>query len=578
DIYSLGTLAYELLTGGVPFDALSPYTILSRQLISIPTLPSRIEETLPAAVDDVVLKALNRRADLRYATCGEMVKALEQAAGLLGASAPAYAAAASLLAAPTADYEVAAAPLPTQEERVICPHCGTGNSATAQRCQNCWGLLAGQPTVSVEEETQFTRRYLARLRRQSRRVKLTFLGGIVLLLAFWAYNLIEIRPPLPHPTTNLTSVSQEGEWVTAGRDALHTSAVPGPAFAPRGETVWQFTSEGPILAAPAVDADRVYVATSDGRVAALDKATGEAVWTFPVNGPVNSAPSLAGDLLFFGLRDGSIFALDARTGKEQWSYQTGSAIYASLLVVDGALYAGSTDRRLYALDAQTGELRWKREVENWIVAPPAVVDGIVAFGAQDGEIYMIDASNGTLRNQLRLGSAIDSPPVIVGDTAYFATRTGRIIAFRYQQKDIPFQKAFWWGWFQLWAWNMASPPPPTPGLVWFVDIKKLVIGDMATDGRRLYAPDAEGSLRALDLGTGKALWTLKNLGKLTSTPIVSGETLIQVVADGTVLGLDAATGVEQWRYAIGEGVVASPVLAGGTFYVPTAEGSLFAMR
>ena len=41
DVYSLAVLAYELLTGGPPFDALTPHSVLSRQLRYIPEPPSR---------------------------------------------------------------------------------------------------------------------------------------------------------------------------------------------------------------------------------------------------------------------------------------------------------------------------------------------------------------------------------------------------------------------------------------------------------------------------------------------------------------------------------------------------------
>ena len=58
DVYSLAVLAYELLTGGPPFDALTPHSVLSRQLRYIPEVPSRSVAGMPPAADDVILKAL----------------------------------------------------------------------------------------------------------------------------------------------------------------------------------------------------------------------------------------------------------------------------------------------------------------------------------------------------------------------------------------------------------------------------------------------------------------------------------------------------------------------------------------
>ena len=69
DVYSLGVLAYELLTGELPYDALSPHTILSRQLTVTPIPPSTITEGLPDSVDGVVLKALNPDLEKRFDNC-----------------------------------------------------------------------------------------------------------------------------------------------------------------------------------------------------------------------------------------------------------------------------------------------------------------------------------------------------------------------------------------------------------------------------------------------------------------------------------------------------------------------------
>ncbi|MBI4197732.1 MAG: PQQ-binding-like beta-propeller repeat protein [Chloroflexi bacterium] len=576
DVYSLGALAYELLTGEIPYDALNPYTILSRQLATNPTPPSRIEETLPPEVDEVVLKALHRHSDRRYASCTAFVQALEQALSQM-APPPTYAGSTQATLAPTL-------PAPAQQPdiegaRVMCPHCGAGNPAAAQRCQNCWMTLGRQPVLTKEEETQWTRRYIERLRRHNRAVKLATLGVVFGLLALWAFAVIEIRPPLPKPTTTISSASPPGQWTMAGWNALHTSAVPGPVFVPEGKTLWKFTSQGPILAAPAVDAQQVYVATSDGRVVALDRASGAEAWSFHVNGPVNTTPARAGDLLYFGQRDGTIFALDPRTGKEQWHYTTGGAMYASFTVVDGTLYTGSADNHVYALDANTGKLRWRREVGNWVISAPAVVDGIVLVGSQDGEVYLLDASNGTLRNQVNLGTAIDNSPVVVGDMAYFTTRAGRVIGLKYHQKDIPFQKAVWTIWFNLYIWNMAPPPSDPPGLIWGATLKNvLVLADMATDGQRLFVATFDGALYAFDVNTGHQLWKKSSLGKLRATPIVSGDTVILAADPGQVVGYDAATGDERWRYDLSEGFMAAPALAGDTLYTPTDQGSLYAIQ
>ncbi|MSQ22554.1 MAG: serine/threonine-protein kinase [Dehalococcoidia bacterium] len=579
DVYSLGALAYELLTGEVPFDALSPYTILSRQLSTIPDPPSYWSEAIPVAVDTVVLRALKRRPEERYAACGAMVEALTQAAGpsvvakavTSGTHAPGTA------STPARAEEVSVA-RDEEDARVICPRCGSGNSAAASRCQTCWGILAAQPVVTREEEQKWVRMYVGRLRNKKRILWGTATVLVTALLGVWGYNLLDITPPLPAPTTNITTSAAVGDWATVQRDLLHTGVVPGPAFAPQGAPKRVFQSDGPILATPAVAGNKIYVATSDRRILALDRATGQILWTYNVSGPVNSTPTVAGGLVYVGLRAGDLLALDIETGRLKWSYQTKNPIYGSATVVDGTLYIGSGDHFLYALDAATGELRWNMETGEWILATPTVSQGIAVIGSQDGELYMADVSKGTVRYQVNIGASMDKAITIVDDVAYITTRAGNVLAFDFREKDKSFRKAKLKIHTQLFVWGMASTPPRLPGLIWSRRLREQIVAEMATADGRLYLATAAGKLHALDTATGQELWVVAGLARLYSAPIVSGDAVIQTASDGTVYGFDSATGKEMWKASVGESVVASAILAGDTLYVPTTLGNLYAIR
>jgi tRNA A-37 threonylcarbamoyl transferase component Bud32 len=90
DIYSLGIVFYEMLTGYTPFDADTPLAILMKHLNDPLPLPSQIDPSLPAVLEPIVLKALAKDADDRYQSAPEMAAALRQAAesGLPGAPRP----------------------------------------------------------------------------------------------------------------------------------------------------------------------------------------------------------------------------------------------------------------------------------------------------------------------------------------------------------------------------------------------------------------------------------------------------------------------------------------------------------
>ncbi|HEX5657517.1 MAG TPA: serine/threonine-protein kinase [Polyangiales bacterium] len=77
DVYALGVVMFELLTGSVPFEGQSHVTILQKQ-VEEPPPPMRADLDVPAAVEDVVLKALAKHPDERYDTMSDLNAAFRQ--------------------------------------------------------------------------------------------------------------------------------------------------------------------------------------------------------------------------------------------------------------------------------------------------------------------------------------------------------------------------------------------------------------------------------------------------------------------------------------------------------------------
>ena len=113
---------------------------------------------------------------------------------------------------------------------------------------------------------------------------------------------------------------------------------------------WATFVPGSLVASPIVTEDRLYVASSEGDVYALDRETGDTEWTFEADGFFLAAMTLVGDGLFIGDRFGTMYAISAGEGEELWRFETGAPIGSTPVAANGMLYFTSEDGTLYALE------------------------------------------------------------------------------------------------------------------------------------------------------------------------------------------------------------------------------------
>ena len=147
DLYSVGIVLYEMLTGKVPFTGDTPLEIAMKHLSEVPVPPSEVRPELPENLDLVVLRALAKDSDDRYQTAEEMDADLARVSHGLSPSVETETAATNVLAgagisgAPTIIAPKPTAVAPPQPPTRTPPAAYYGYEGPPRRSRSLWPWL-----------------------------------------------------------------------------------------------------------------------------------------------------------------------------------------------------------------------------------------------------------------------------------------------------------------------------------------------------------------------------------------------------------------------------------------------------
>jgi len=302
------------------------------------------------------------------------------------------------------------------------------------------------------------------------------------------------------------------------------------ALRPDGRRVYSVNAEGPIAAGIAIDGaqNKLYFATTQGRVGALRAIDGESVWNTELGAAIRRAPLVHDGTVFVVTERDQVVALTQDSGDPLWTFErarpSGFTIAGSagLTLHNGLIYTAFSDGSVVALEPERGEARWVAET------------AVDVPRRRGGQPRILD---------------VDTTPIVMGSTIVVGSFAAGLYGF---ESTTGTQ-----------VWRM----PELTGAV-----------GIASTPNRLVVASADSGIVCLDAETRAPLWTREVERGAPSEPVIVGGLTFIGESGGALLALDVFRGDEMGRIESRHGFTARVAAVGGKGLVVSNGGTLYAFE
>ena len=304
----------------------------------------------------------------------------------------------------------------------------------------------------------------------------------------------------------------------------------------------------------------VFVAGSDGTVAAIDARTGADVWRVSVGAPIAAGVGSDGKVAAVVTQSNDVVAI--QDGREIWRQKLNAQAYTSPFVAGGRVFVLAADRSVNAFDGQTGRKLWaqQRPNEPLVLRQSGVIlavgDTLVVGLA--GRLAGLNPANGTIRWEAPIAS-----PRGINDVERLVDLVGRVS----RDGEIVCARAF--------QASVGCVNTARGSLLW----SKPANGSQGIhgDNRFIFGTESDGTVQAWLRSSGEKAWSTDRLRfRNLSAPLVVGRSVAVGDFAGFVHLLSREDGSVLNRLPTdGSAVAAAPVLAGNTIVAVTRNGGVF---
>ena len=386
DQYALGIVVYEWLCGVRPFQG-SQWQIISGHLSTPPPLLRQKVPAIPSVIEEVVLQALAKDPQQRFASVQAFATALEQAnqiAGQFHATSPlSRSSSPALLGTPPHPLSMQSKvdspshrSSPTRDP-ILPPHQPSVHAnVVAEQNQT---VVPVRPAISPDQAPL-----------SSLTPPLSRLPPVI--SSSQTFPPLSVASPSRQPTSYPVSPPHSQPAITNQRRGLsrsQASMLTGLVFMlVIGSAGLLYTPVNNYIAATHATATAYAQAT----ITAAVRANAQATITAAVRAYNTATAKVVMDGFdpqhtHFNPYEKGLNPANVSHLGQYWTASTGSEIFSSPAVANGVVYVGSGDHKLYAFNASTGKPLWTASTGDIIGSSPAVANGVVYVGSEDHKLY-----------------------------------------------------------------------------------------------------------------------------------------------------------------------------------------------
>jgi outer membrane protein assembly factor BamB len=311
---------------------------------------------------------------------------------------------------------------------------------------------------------------------------------------------------------------------------------------------------------PAFANNKVFIASNDGAVTALDDTTGKKLWRIKISKTnLSAGPAANSNMLFVCSQNGQVFALRQSDGSIVWNVNLPGEILSAPAANDTRVAVKTADSKLIVLATNNGNKVWDYESDQPALtvrssSAPKISDDVLVSGFANGELAAFDVNSGHAmwrgavatpkgKSTIERMVDIDADPVIFNGAVYAAAFQGGAVAVLLRQGKVVWQNA------------VSS------------------YEGLTADAKTLYVTDTQDTLWAFDRATGKKLWQQDALAhRGVSAPAALNSAVVTGDSFGYLHFMDRQNGNFTARLNLNCSGVSQPVVHAGFLYVVTRDG------